>query len=34
MVQSIGVVMIAPYLWIARHNGASFSNAKCVRDSL
>jgi hypothetical protein len=36
MVQSerIGVVMIAPHLWIARRNGASFSNAKCVRDSL
>ena len=24
----------APHLWIARRNGASFSNAKCVRDSL
>jgi hypothetical protein len=23
------VVMIAPHLWIARRNGASFSNAKC-----
>jgi hypothetical protein len=22
--------MIAPHLWIARRNGASFSNAKCV----
>jgi hypothetical protein len=27
-------VMIAPHLWIARRNGASFSKAKCVRDSL
>src|SRR6184192_3917884 len=26
--------MIAPHLWIARRSGASFSNAKCVRDSL
>jgi hypothetical protein len=25
--------MIAPHLWIARRNGASFSKAKCVRDS-
>ena len=25
---------IAPHFWIARRNGASFSNAKCVRDSL
>ena len=34
MVQErIGVVMITPHLWIARRNGASFSNAKCVRDS-
>jgi hypothetical protein len=36
MVQSekIGVVMIAPHLWMARRNGVSFSNVKCVRDSL
>ena len=24
--------MIVPHLWIARRNGASFSNARCVRD--
>jgi hypothetical protein len=32
--KELGVVMITPHLWIARRNGASFSNAKCVRDSL
>jgi len=32
--ERIGVVMIAPRFWIARRNGASFSNAKCVRVSL
>jgi hypothetical protein len=36
MVQSgkNGVVVIAPHLWIARRNGAPFSNAKCARDWL